>query len=118
MNWKQKDLENALTKLFNTIKPDDVINVNFTLTLSEVHTDTFRMNITYIVPSDSQYLQMNTSEFIRLKIKWREMLQTQFKLFLGAKVIVEYISIKSNDFKNDEDYLQAEAIKKLNNLIL
>jgi hypothetical protein len=119
VKWNQKDLENAITKLFEVIKPEGVISVKLKLKPSEIHDEKWILRLIFIVPDDSSFLNMEYSERVKIKTEWRQSIKNNILNFLGADVSIEHISLYFEDFeKNYRPSLQQEALKKLENLLI
>jgi hypothetical protein len=117
MNWKEKDLKNAIIKLFDATKPEGVLEVKFKL--NHFHDDRFHMYVRFIVPDDSDYLNGHNTQ---TRIDWKNELQNNIFNFLGARVIIDSTSIAGISYQDkvyeNKEIKQVEALAKLNNLIL
>jgi hypothetical protein len=119
-NWKQKDLEGALVKLFNYIKPEEVSSVKFKITPHQAWSDRWTMVLTYYVPIDSSIMDSDTFSLRELRREWSLQAHRLIKNLLGEHIAIDSLSIEvlSTDKKKSDEDLQTEALKKLERLIL
>lgn len=117
INWKEKDLKNAITKLLEVIKPEGVLEIKFRL--EHFHDDRWHMYVKFIVPDDSDYLNGYS---IQTRIDWKNEIVNNIFNFLGARVIINNTSIVGKSYQDEiyenKEIKQVEALAKLNNLII
>lgn len=118
-NWKQKDLEKALVKLFNYIKPEEVSSVKFKITPHQVWSDRWTMFLTYYIPNDSSIMDIDTFSLRELRREWSSQANRLIRNLLGENITIEHLSVEveSSGNKKTEQDLQTEALKKLERLI-
>jgi hypothetical protein len=117
MNWKETDLRNAITKLIKIIKPEGVLDIIFKL--DHFHDDRWHMNVNFILPDDSEYLNLKK---IPDRLGWTNEIKNNIYNFLGVRVIINSSSFTSKSYQDkmyeNKEIKQVEALAKLNNLIL
>lgn len=89
-----------ISKMIEVIKPNGVSNIRFNL--QPLEDNEFYMNITYIVPDDSEYLRsynMRNSDDIR--IRWNYEIKNSIKNYFNIRVIINSTSISSQSYYNE-----------------
>jgi hypothetical protein len=104
MKMSEEQLTNAIKKLTNVIKPNGVLGITFRLEPLGIRNDEYYMNITYIVPDDSEYLRshnMRNSDDIR--IRWNYEIKTAIKNYFNTDVIINSSNISSESYYNRQN---------------
>ena len=90
-----------INKMIEVIKPNGVSNIRFNL--QPLEDNEFYMNITYIVPDDSEFLRsynMRNSDDIR--IRWNNEIKNSIKNYFDIRVIINSTSISSQSYYNEQ----------------
>ena len=108
MKMSEEQLTNAIKKLTNVIKPNGVLGVTFRLKPLGIRDDEYYMNITYIVPDDSEYLRShnkftamrNSNDKGLIRIRWNNEIKTAIKNYFNTDVIINSSGISSESYYN------------------
>jgi hypothetical protein len=90
-----------INKMIEVVKPKGVSNIKFNL--QPLEDDEFYMNITYIVPDDSEYLRSNNmrnSDNVRMG--WNYEIKNSIKNYFDIRVIINSTSISSQSYYNKQ----------------
>jgi hypothetical protein len=90
-----------INKMIEVVKPKGVSNIKFNL--QPLKDDEFYMNITYIVPDDSEYLRSNNmrnSDNVRMD--WNYEIKNSIKNYFDIRVIINSTSISSQSYYNKQ----------------
>jgi hypothetical protein len=101
MKKSEEQLTKLIKKMTNLIKPNGVLGITFRLEPLGIRNDEYYMNITYIVPDDSEYLRshnMRNSDDIR--IKWNYEIKNSIKNYFNTDVIINSSGISSESYHN------------------
>lgn len=97
----EEKLTKLIKKMTDVIKPNGVLGITFRLEPLGIRDDEYYMNITYIVPDDSEYLRshnMRNSDDIR--IKWNYEIKNSIKNYFNTDVIINSSGISSESYYN------------------
>ena len=95
----EEQLTNAIKKLTNVIKPNGVLGITFRLEPLGIRNDEYYMNITYIVPDDSEYLRSsNMRDSDNTRIKWNSEIKNSIKNYFNIDVIINSTGIQSESY--------------------
>jgi len=111
MNKKEQEIYNRITKLGKLIKPDGVLDIKFKI--REFDDNRFHCDITYIVPDDSEYL--NISNSMNQRLVWSREITEKVWLFLNVRLIPSSTSISSESYMNRQKMLDEGQIKSRQN---
>lgn len=98
----QEQIERAINKMINIIKPNDVLSVDIEvhpLGLGDEVKYEYYLSITYVVPDDSEFLRssnMRYSDYV--KMKWNKEILDNLKNYLGIDVIINNSGISSESY--------------------
>ena len=102
----EEKLTKLIKKMTNVIKPNGVLGITFRLEPLGIRDDEYYMNITYIVPDDSEYLRphnkftaMRNSEGL-IRIRWNNEITTAIKNYFNTDVIINSSNISSESYYN------------------
>jgi hypothetical protein len=101
MKLSEEKLTKLIKKMISVIKPNGVLGITFRLEPLGIRDDEYYMNITYIVPDDSEYLRSNNmrnSDDIR--IKWNYEIKNSIKNYFDTDVIINSSGISSESYYN------------------
>lgn len=95
----EEQLTNAIKKLTNVIKPNGVLGITFRLEPLGIRNDEYYMNITYIVPDDSELksLRLDSDD---IRIRWNYEIKTAIKNYFNTDVIINSSGISSESYYN------------------
>jgi hypothetical protein len=99
MNMSEEELTNAINKFTSVIKLKGVLDIKFRLTPLGIREDEFYMDIKYIVPDDSIYLNTST---IDNRLKWNNEIRYSIKSYFNADVIINSTGISSESYYNKQ----------------
>jgi hypothetical protein len=97
MKMNPQQLEKMIDKMMNVIKPNGVSNIEFNL--EPIDDNEYYMNVTYVVPDDSEYLRVNdmrNSDYVRGV--WNRELRTTILNYFDVKVMISSSSIRSKSY--------------------
>ncbi len=103
MEISEKRLFNLIDKMINITKPKGVLEIDYNLTPLGFTDNEYYMNITYIVPDDSEYLRssdMRDSDITR--ISWNREIKNTIKNYFDANVIINSSGIQSETYYNKQ----------------
>ena len=95
----QEQLEKMIGRMINVIKPKGVSHIVFDLDPMSIHDNEFYMNITYIVPDNSEYLgshSMSGSDFYRKG--WNHQIKNTIKDYFDTRVSIVSSGIRSETY--------------------
>lgn len=97
----EEQLTNAIKKLTNVIKPNGVLGITFRLEPLGIRNDEYYMNITYIVPDDSELtsLRLDSDD---IRIRWNYEIKTAIKNYFNTDVIINSSGISSESYYNKQ----------------
>jgi len=97
MKMNQQQLEKMIDKMMNVIKPNGVSNIEFNL--EPIDDNEYYMNVTYIVPVDSELLKVNPFEIGEpSRYYWNKELRKSIKNYFGVDVLINNSSIVSKSY--------------------
>lgn len=102
MKMSQEQIERAINKMINIIKPNDVLSVDveiYPLGLGVGTKYEYYLSITYVVPDDSEFLRssnMRYSDYV--KMKWNKEILDNIKNYLGVDIIINNSGICSESY--------------------
>jgi hypothetical protein len=101
MKMSEEQLTNAIKKLTNVIKPNGVLGITFRLEPLGIRNDEYYMNITYIVPDDSELtsLRLDSDD---IRIRWNYEIKTAIKNYFNTDVIINSSGISSESYYNKQ----------------
>jgi hypothetical protein len=103
MKMSQEKLTKLIRKMTNVIKPKGVLDIEFHLEPLGIRDDEYYMNITYIVPDDSEYLRSSNMRFSDNKrINWNSEIKNSIKGYFNVDVIINSTGIKSESYYNKQ----------------
>lgn len=96
----QEQIERAINKMINAIKPNDVLSIDIEVIPLEVTSKyEYYLNITYVVPEDSEFLRnsnMRYSDYVRMK--WNKEILDNLKNYLGIDIIINSSGVRSESY--------------------
>jgi hypothetical protein len=99
MKMSQEKLTKLIKKMTNVIKPKGVLDIKFRLEPLGIRDDEYYMNITYIVPDDSEYLRSsNMRDSDNTRIKWNSEIKNSIKNYFNVDVIINSTGIQSESY--------------------
>ena len=97
----EEQLTKLIKKMTNLIKPNGVLGITFRLEPLGIRNDEYYMNITYIVPDDSEYLRShNMRNSGDIRIKWNYEIKNSIKNYFNTDVIINSSGISSESYHN------------------
>lgn len=104
----KEKIERSISKLISGIRPKDILSIDvevYHLGLGENFKYDHYLNITYVVPDDSEFLRrsnMRYSDFV--KIKWNKEILDNIKNYLGIDIMINSSVIMSESYykKNEK----------------
>ena len=107
MKMSVKQLTKYIKKMIDIIKPVEVEKIDFTL--EPISDNEFYMDVTYVVPDDSEFLTKkhydNLSHYYSI---WNEKIKKGLRNYLDIKAIVNQTGITSQSFYEKEKQWQAK----------
>jgi hypothetical protein len=103
MNLGQENLEKMIGKLIKVIKPKEVSNIEFNL--KPIDDNEYYMNVTYVVPDDSEYLKSNNmrnSDYVRSL--WNKELHNTILNYFNVRVLINSSGIRSKSYNERLKY--------------
>jgi hypothetical protein len=97
MNYKSIDIKQdtkLIKRYLDISKPNDVSDIEFELEPTGDEGEYF-MNIEYIVPDDSKYLQL---EYHHIRFEWNHHITKDIRNYFGLKVIIGVSGIRNEKF--------------------
>lgn len=98
----QEQVERAINKMINIIKPNDVLSVDIevhNLGLGDKVKYEYYLDIMYVVPDDSEYLRSSNMRYSDYnKMKWNKEILDNIKNYLGIDIIISSSGICSESY--------------------
>ena len=100
MKMSQEQIERAINKLINTIKPNEVLSVDIELhPFGLVGKYEYYLGITYIVPDDSEFLRSSNMRYSdNNRMKWNKEILDNLRNYLGIDVIISNSGVMSESY--------------------
>ncbi len=94
----QEQIERAINKMINVIKPNDVLSIDIEVTPLEFASKyEYYLSIMYVVPEDSEFLRSSKySDFN--KTKWNKEILDNLKNYLGIDVLINNSGVRSESY--------------------
>jgi hypothetical protein len=116
----EKKLKDGIDRLKNMIKPNGVIDIEYTL--KHIEDNEYYMSVTYIVPDGSPYLNnLSRVESNMFRVDLNNELKRNILSYINVKVIITSSSIAAESYhkgREGHSQRQNEAIEKLKGLLL
>lgn len=97
MEMSQEKLEKMITKMFSVIKPNGVSHIEFEI--DPIDSNEYYMNVTYIVPDDSEFLKLNPFSVNKdSRYYWNHEIKKTIENFFDTEVIINSSGISSESF--------------------
>ena len=89
-----EQLTKLIKKIVNVMKPNGVEKIHFTL--EPISNNEFYMDVTYVVPDNSEFLQLNPFSIDKnSRYFWNSELRKSIKNYLGIDVVINPSRITS-----------------------
>ena len=105
MRMNPKQLEEMIDKLvnLNSSKPKGVDYIDCVLIPLGIRNDEYYLNITYVVPDDSEFLRLNPFSVGKdSRYYWNHEITKTIKNYIGVDVIINSSGISSESFYNKQ----------------
>jgi hypothetical protein len=103
MEISEKRLFNLIDKMINIIKPKGVLEIDYNLTPLGFTDNEYYMNVTYVVPDDSEYLRFSSMrDSDNSRISWNREIKNTIKNYFDVDVIINSSGIQSETYYNKQ----------------
>jgi hypothetical protein len=99
MKMSVEQLTKLIKRIVNVIKPNGVEKIHFTL--DPISYNEFYMDVTYVVPDNSEFLKLNPFLVDKnSRYFWNSELRKSIKNYFGVDVIINSSAITSTSYYN------------------